>query len=153
MDGIDCTALAHLWVHVKPQGVSDWHGDTNGVKQESCWERQISGCGDAAEVYVGSSSHPSALSFDLQWGTAFDVLIISLNRAQGGWGKQSRGEQRRGERPEGYGGMQQGKPKDVNPLWEKILEITWDHFFWITHSVITAESEPYIVLLLYLYCM
>lgn len=98
MDGVDCTALTHPWLHVKPQGASDWHEDTNGVKQESCWEWQISGCGDAPEVYVGSGSRPSALSFDLQWGTAFDVLIISLNRAQGFWGKESRGEGRREER-------------------------------------------------------
>jgi len=65
-DGVDCTALTHPWLHVEPQGAPDWHGDTNGGEQESCWEWQISGCGDAAEVYVGSSSHPSSLSFDLQ---------------------------------------------------------------------------------------
>lgn len=94
MDGVDCTALTHPRLHVEPRGASDWHGDTNGVEQESCWEWQISGCGDAAEVYVGSGSRPSALSFDLQRGTAFDVLIISLNRAQGGWGEKSRGEGR-----------------------------------------------------------
>lgn len=107
MDRLDCTALTHPWLHVKPQGASDWQEDTNGVKQESCWEWQISGCGDAPEVYVGSSSRPSALSFDLQWGTAFDVLIISLNRAQGFWGK---GEQRGGERREATGQAQGCEP-------------------------------------------
>lgn len=66
MDGVDCTALTHPRLHVEPRGASDWHGDTNGVEHESCWEWQISGCGDAAEVYVGSGSRPSALSFDLQ---------------------------------------------------------------------------------------
>lgn len=96
MDGVDCTALTHPGLHVEPRGAPDWHWDTNGVEQESCWEWQISGCGDAAEVYVGSVSRPSALSFDLQWGTAFDVLIISLNRARGGWGKENRGEEARG---------------------------------------------------------
>lgn len=113
MDGVDCTALTHPRLHVEPRGASDWHGDTNGVEQESCWEWQISGCGDAAEVYVGSGSRPSALSFDLQWGTAFDVLIISLNRAQGGWGKESRGEGR-GER---VWREASGQPKDVSPVW------------------------------------
>lgn len=128
MDGVDCTALTHPWLHVKPQGASDWHEDTNGVKQESCWEWQISGCGDAPEVYVGSGSRPSALSFDLQWGTAFDVLIISLNRAQGYLGKgEQRGGEKRGER-------QQGKPKDVSPVWEKA---SWHSRFvsgWLTLS-------------------
>lgn len=118
MDGVDCTALTHPRLHVEPRGASDWHGDTNGVEQESCWEWQISGCGDAAEVYVGSGSRPSALSFDLQWGTAFDVLIISLNRAQGGWGKESKrgGGEGRGE-ARGYAGRHWGKPKDVSPVW------------------------------------
>lgn len=114
MDGVSCTDLTHPWVHVKPQEVSNWHGDLNGVEQESCWVWQISDSGDAAEVYVGSSSHPSALSFDLQWGTAFDVLIISLNWAQGGWGKQSRVERRGRERKKkarGYGEKQRGSPR------------------------------------------
>lgn len=115
MDRVDCTALTHPWLHVKPQGSSDWRGDTNGVEHESCWEWQISGCGVAAEVYVGSGSCPSALSFDLQWGIAFDVLIISLNRSQGGWEKQSRGE-RKGE-ARGYGGRHWGKPTDVSSVW------------------------------------
>lgn len=66
MDEVDCTALTHPRLHVEPWGASDWHGDTNGVEQGSCWEWQISGCGDAEEVYVGSGSRPSALSFDLQ---------------------------------------------------------------------------------------
>jgi len=63
---VDCTALTHPRLHVEPRGASDWHGDTNGVEQESCWEWQISGCGVAAEVYAGSGARPSALSFDLQ---------------------------------------------------------------------------------------
>lgn len=107
MDGVDCTVLTHPWLHVEPQGSSDWRGDANGVEQESCWEWQISGCGVAAEVYVGSGSCPSALSFDLQWGIAFDVLIISLNRSQGGWGKRSRREGRGEAR--GYGGEALGQ--------------------------------------------
>lgn len=134
MDGVDCTALTHPRLHVEPRGASDWHGDTNGVEQESCWEWQISGCGDAAEVYVGSGSRPSALSFDLQWGTAFDVLIISLNRAQGGWGKESRGEGR--EEARGYGGRHRGKPKDVIPVWVedprfRLLVSGWLSLCWL----------------------
>lgn len=38
MDGVDCTALTHTRLHVEPRGASDWHGDINGVEQESCWE-------------------------------------------------------------------------------------------------------------------
>lgn len=122
MDEVVCTVPTHPWVHVGPQGASDWHGDTNGVEQKSCWEWQISGCGDAEEVYVGSSSHPSALSFDLQWGTAFDVLIISLNRAQGGEGKaEQRGEEGKGKEERGKRVWREatGQPKDVSLVWGK----------------------------------
>lgn len=41
MDGVDCRALTHPWLHLEPWGASDWHGDTNGVKQASCWKWQI----------------------------------------------------------------------------------------------------------------